>query len=316
MKTTNWGILGTGKIAGKFIEGLETVKGAKAYAVASRTEEKALEFANQYSVQVGYGSYAEMVNDPLVDVIYIATPNNLHYENTMLCLQAGKAVLCEKPFALNSSQLKEMIALAKEKKVFLMEALWTRFLPTIDKVMGLIASGAIGEPHMIKADFGFKANYSPESRLFDPALGGGSVLDIGIYPIFLSMLLFGKPTTVKSLAINAPTGTDMSTGMLLSHDKGRLSVLASSFAVSLETKAEIVGTEGTITLHRMFHMPTSISITVNGKTKKVPVKMKGNGYNYEAEEVMRCLAKGQLESEKMPHLFSLDLMEVIDEILK
>jgi len=316
MKTTNWGILGTGKIAGKFIEGLETVKGAKAYAVASRTEEKALEFANQYSVQVAYGSYAEMVNDPLVDVIYIATPNNLHYENTMLCLHAGKAVLCEKPFALNSSQLKEMIALAKAKKVFLMEALWTRFLPTIDKVMGLIASGAIGEPHMIKADFGFKANYSPESRLFDPALGGGSVLDIGIYPLFLSMLLFGKPTAVKSLAINAPTGTDMSTGILLSHDKGRLSVLASSFAVSLETKAEIVGTEGAISLHRMFHMPTSISLTVNGKTKKVPVKMKGNGYNYEAEEVMRCLAIGQIESEKMPHSFSLDLMEVIDEILK
>ena len=315
MKSTNWGILGTGKIASKFVEGLLSVKGANAYAVASRSEEKALEFANLNSVQVAYGSYQELVNDPLVDVIYIATPNNLHYENTMMCLNAGKAVLCEKPFALNSMQLREMVALAREKKVFLMEALWTRFLPTIDKVMKLIESGVIGEPHILKADFGFKAQYNAQSRLFDPALGGGSVMDIGIYPLFLSLLLFGKPTEIKSLAIPAPTGTDMSTGMILSHEKGRLSLLASSFAVSLETKAEIVGTEGTITLQRMFHMPTSVSVTVNGKTKKVPVKIMGNGYNYEAEEVMRCLAKGLTESEKLPLSFSLALMEVIDTVL-
>lgn len=315
MKSYNWGILGTGKIAVRFIEGLQTLKAANVYAIASRSEEKALEFANQHSVQVAYGSYEELVKDPLVDVIYIATPNNLHYENTKMCLNAGKAVLCEKPFALNSSQLVEMVALAQSKKVFLMEALWTRFLPTIEKVLQLIESGAIGEPKILKADFGIKAEYNPQSRLFDKTLGGGSVLDIGIYPLFLSQLLFGKPTAVKSLSVNAPTGTDMTAGMIITHEKGRMSLLASSFAVSLETKAEIVGTEGTITLHRMFHMPTSISITKDGKTKKVPVKIKGNGYNYEAEEVMKCLSAGKTESSKLSLTFSLELMKTIDEVL-
>jgi len=315
MKSYNWGILGTGNIARRFVEGLLDVKGAVAYAVASRTEEKALEFANQHSVQVAYGSYADLVNDPLVDVIYIATPNNLHYENTLMCLNAGKAVLCEKPFALNSTQLNEMVALAQSKKCFLMEALWTRFLPTIDKVITLVDSGIIGEPHLIKADFGFKAQYNLESRLFDASLGGGSVLDIGIYPLFLSQLLFGKPTHVTSLSIKAPTGTDITTGMVLTHPKDRMSLLASSFAVSLETKAEIVGTEGTITLHRMFHMPTDITITKDGKTKKVPLKIKGNGYNYEADEVMKCLSEDKIESTKLPLSFSLDLMETIDLII-
>jgi predicted dehydrogenase len=315
MKSYNWGILGTGNIAVIFIEGLQSVKGANVYAVASRNEEKALEFANQNSIQVAYGSYQELVQDPLVDVIYIATPNNLHYENTKMCLNAGKAVLCEKPFALNSSQLEEMVALARSKKVFLMEALWTRFLPTIEKVINIIDSGAIGEPHLIKADFGFKAEFNPENRLFDAALGGGSVLDIGIYPLFLSQLLFGKPIAVKSLSVKASTGTDMTAGIILTHEKGRMSLLASSFAVSLETKAEIVGTEGTITLHRMFHMPTSISITKDGKTKKVPVKIKGNGYNYEAAEVMICLSKGKTESDKLPLSFSLNLMKTIDDVL-
>jgi len=315
MKSYNWGILGTGNIAIKFIEGLQSIKGANVYAVASRSEEKALEFANKHSVQIAYGSYQELVQDPLVDVIYIATPNNLHYENTKMCLNAGKAVLCEKPFALNSSQLEEMVALARSKKVFLMEALWTRFLPTIEKVISLIDSGAIGEPHIIKADFGFKAQFNPENRLFDAALGGGSVLDIGIYPLFLSQLLFGKPIEIKSLSVQAPTGTDMTAGIILTHEKGRMSLLASSFAVSLETKAEIVGTEGTITLHRMFHMPTTISITKDGKTKKIPVKIKGNGYNYEAAEVMQCLSNGKTESDKLPLSFSLNLMKTIDDVL-
>ena len=315
MKSCNWGILGTGNIAKKFVEGLQSVKGAKAYAIASRSEEKALEFANNNSVQVAYGSYQDLVNDPLVDVVYIATPNNLHYENTMLCLNAGKAVLCEKPFALHSTQLNEMVALARAKNVFLMEALWTRFLPTIDKVIQLIESGEIGEPKILKADFGFKAQYNTESRLFNPLLGGGSILDIGIYPLFLSLLLFGKPSSLKALSVKAPTGTDMSTAILISHEKDRLSLLASSFAVSLETKAEIVGTEGTITMHRMFHMPTTISITKDGKTKNIPVKIKGNGYNYEAEEVMKCLALGKKESTKLPLSFSLDLLKIIDDVL-
>ena len=315
MKSYNWGILGTGNIAGKFVEGLQIVKDANIYAVASRTKAKALDFANKYHVQVAYGRYQDMLNDTFVDIIYIATTNNLHYENTLMCLNAGKAVLCEKPFTLRVSQLQEMIDLAYSKKIFLMEALWTRFLPTIEKVINLIESGAIGEPHIIKADFGFKAQYTSKSRLFNPLLGGGSVLDIGIYPLFLSLLLFGKPMSIKALSINAQTGTDITTGIIIRHAKERMSILTSSFAVSLETQAEIVGTEGTITLHRMFHMPTTISITKDGKTKKIPVRIKGNGYNYEAEEVMKCISQGKIESTKLPLSFSLELMKMIDSVL-
>lgn len=314
MKTFRWGIIGTAHIATKFIEGLKSVKGAEAYAIASRTTERALTFANEHSIAVAYGSYEELVQDKLIDAIYIATPNNCHYEHTMLCLNAGKAVLCEKPFALNSLQLSEMVGLAKSKNVFLMEALWTRFLPTIKKVSDLVEAGAIGEPHLIKADFGFKAQYSPHSRLFDPNLGGGSVLDIGIYPLFLATHLFGFPEQVTSLAIQAPTGTDMTTGMVLKHQKNRMSILASTFATSLETKAEIIGSEGTITLHRMFHMPTAISLTQNGKTKKITVKLKGNGYNYEAEEVMKCIAKGKTESDLLPLSYSIELMKLLDKV--
>jgi len=315
MKSYNWGILGTGNIAGKFVEGLQFVKDANIYAVASRTKAKALDFANKYHVQIAYGTYQDMIDDKFVDIIYIATTNNLHYENTLMCLNAGKAVLCEKPFTLRVSQLQEMIDLAYSKKIFLMEALWSRFLPTIEKVITLIESGAIGEPHIIKADFGFKAQYSSESRLFNSLLGGGSVLDIGIYPLFLSLLLFGKSLSIKALSINAQTGTDITTGMIIIHPKERMSILASSFAVPLETKAEIVGTDGTITLHRMFHMPTTISITKDGKTKKIPIKIKGNGYNYEAEEVMKCISQGKIESTKLPLSFSLELMKMIDTVL-
>ena len=312
----NWGIIGTGNIANKFAKGLSFAKGAHIYAVASRNQNKALEFAERYSIPIAYGSYDDLVADIHIDIIYIATPNHLHHSNTLTCLNAGKPVLCEKPFALNSSQVQEMIELARRKNIFLMEALWTRFLPTISKVQQLISEGVIGEVKILKADFGFKALYNKDSRLFSPQMGGGSLLDIGIYPIFLSLLLFGKPVEIKSLQILAPTRTDMSTGMVFAHQNGEMSILTSSFAVNLETQAEIVGTEGTIVLHRMFHMPTFISINKNGQSKKMPLKIKGNGYNYQAEHVMQCMEKGLIESPILPLSFSLDLMNIIDEIQK
>ena len=312
----NWGIVGSGNIAGKFVEGLSFIKGANIYAIASRNQQKALEFAEKHSIPVAYGSYEELITDSHVDIIYIATPNHLHHSNTLMCLNAGKPVLCEKPFALNSSQVQEMIELAQRKNLFLMEALWTRFLPTISKVQQLISEGIIGEVKILKADFGFKASYNKEGRLFSPQMGGGSLPDIGIYPVFLSILLFGKPVEIKSLQIPAPTGTDMTTGMVFAHQNGEMSILASTFAVNLETQSEKERTEGKIVLHRMFHMPTSISINKNGQSTKVPLKIKGNGYNYQAEHVMQCLKKGLIESPILPLSFSLDLMNIIDEIQK
>jgi len=314
MKTYNWGIIGAGKIAVKFIEGVRNTGNGKVYAIASRTKQKAEEFAKEHTIAVAYGSYEELVNDPNIDIVYIATPNNMHYENTMLCLQAKKAVLCEKPFALNSAQLEEMTALAKKQHVFLMEALWTRFLPTIEKVQTLINEGAIGEPKIIQADFGFKAHYDANSRLFNKSLGGGSLFDIGIYPIFLSLWLFGKPISIKEETISAETGTDLTTGIIMKHSEDRMSMLISTFAVNLDTEARIIGTEGKITLHRMFHMPTKLSLTKNGITKTVHVKSAGNGYNYEAQEVMSCLDLNKTESEKLPLSFSLELMDILTQI--
>jgi len=314
MRTFNWGILGTGHIAAKFVEGLRSAAGANVYAVASRDLIKAQEFAAEHGITVAHGSYESLVEDPDVDIVYIATPNNLHYPNTLMCINAGKATLCEKPFALNSDQLEKMVSLARHKNIFLMEALWTRFLPTITKVVNLVGSGEIGDIHMVKADFGFKAAYSPEGRLFNKELGGGALLDIGIYPVFLALLLLGKPRTVKSLATKSPTGTDLTNAITMTHANGGVSVLASSFAVNLETEAIIVGTEGCITLHRMFHMPTRISVTRNGETRDVPVELRGNGYNYEAEEVMNCLRNGRTESNILTLDFSIELMGVLEEI--
>ena len=316
MKTYNWGIISTGKIAGKFVEGLKSIPRANVYAVASRDLSKAQAFATKFNIGKTYGSYQEMINDPKVDIVYIGTPNNLHYQDTMMCLEAGKATLCEKPFALNTTELNEMVSLARSKNVFLMEALWTMFLPSISKVQELIQEGHIGTPHMIKADFGFKAQYDPHGRLFNPELGGGSLLDIGIYPIFLSKLLLGKPLSTTVSSIKAPTGVDLTNGIIFTHEGGKMSILSSTFAVNLETEAQIVGDEGTITLHRMFHMPTRVTLSKDGVQKEIAIDYIGNGYNYEAEEVMKCLNEGKTESSKLPLDFSLELMEILMDVKK
>jgi predicted dehydrogenase len=314
-KKYRWGIIGAAKIAEKFAAGLKELPNAICYAIASRSQEKAEIFRQENGFEKAYGSYQAMLEDPLVDIVYIATPNNLHFENTIMSLEAGKAVLCEKPFASNLSQVEQMIRKAKEKKLFLMEALWSRFLPSIQACKQQMQEGAIGKPLLLETDFGFKANYHPQSRLFDPELGGGSVPDIGIYPLFLALYLFGKPESVQVTSVAAPTGTDMTTSILLKHAGGEISVLTSSFAMHLDSEAKLFGENGSLRLCRMFHIPTKLMIRKEyNEEQEIPVTSVGNGYNYEAKEVMECLNRGETESQGMSLSFSLDLIRLVDEV--
>lgn len=313
MNKYRWAILGAGHIAEKFAEGLAACPQAICYAVGSRQKAKAENFCQQFGFEKAYGSYEEMLADPNVDVVYIATPNNLHYEHTQLCLNAGKAVLCEKPFALNADDVKKMSALARKKKLFLMEALWSRFLPTINRFKAEMESGKLGKPQLLQAEFGFKAKYDENSRLFSPSLGGGAVYDIGIYPLFLALYLFGKPTSVEVTAVPAPTGTDMTTAILMKHAGGEISVLTTSFAMRMECDAKLYLSDGCLRLCRMFHMPTKLtSACGDDEPTEIKVETLSNGYNYEAMEVMACLDGKQTESKLWSLDMSNDLMELID----
>jgi predicted dehydrogenase len=316
-KTYKWGIIGPGNIANKFAEGLQILPKAERYAVASRSLEKAEAFKAKYGFEKAFDSYEEMLKDPALDVVYIATTNNLHFEHTMMCLEAGKAVLCEKPFASNLSQVKQMVDKAREKQVFLMEALWSRLIPSMMQFKAQMENGAIGKPFLLQCDFGFISPFDPYKRVYDPKLGGGSIPDIGIYPVFTAMYLFGKPETIQVASVPAPTGTDWTTSILFKHKNKEISMLTSSFEMVLENEARVYGENGSLKLHRMFHMPVRLSFKANdGKETDIPLQMEGNGYNYEAAEVMECLDKGLIESPAMPFAFSLELMTVLDEIVE
>ncbi len=314
-KTFNWGIIGPGRIAHKFAQDIIRTEHARLHAVASRTGERARSFAAQYGAPHYFGSYEGILGCPDLDAVYIATPHTSHCENTLMCLRAGIPVLCEKPFAMNAREVKKMIAAAREHDTFLMEALWTRFLPTTLKALELIREGAVGQVLSVKADFGFKAAFDPEGRLYNPALGGGSLLDIGIYPVFLALLVLGKPDKIKAMARIGSTGVDEECGILFQYADGRMAHLHSTVLARTKTEAFIYGEEGVIHLHTRWHEPTSMSLLrPDGRPQDFRFDWKTNGYSYEALEAMRCLAQGLKESPLMPLSFSLDLIELLDAI--
>lgn len=316
MKTKiNWGILGLGNIADKFAEGLKCVPNARLLAVGSRSLKKAKEFADKLTVSNYYGSYEELAADPAVDAIYIATPHVLHCENTLMCIEKGKAVLCEKPFAMNEREVQLMVSLAREKNIFLMEALWTRFLPTITKTLELINTGVIGEIIHLKSDFGFKAPYDTEKRLFNPDLGGGSLLDIGIYPVFIALLLLGEPDNISAEAIIGKTGVDENLSAIFKYKNGKLATLYCTLIANTPVETEIYGTKGYIKINRMWHMPSSITLALNNEhPENIQFDYCSNGYDCEAIEVTNCLLKGQKESKLMPLSFSVQLIRLLDKI--
>ena len=312
---TRWGIMGTGRIAHKFADALAVLPDAELVAVGSRTAAAAEKFGAEFKAPRRYGSYAELARDRNVDAIYISTPHPLHRENTLLCLQAGRAVLCEKPFAINAVDAEAMVACAQAKRVFLMEAMWSHFFPAMAKVRELLAAGAIGEVRLVRADFCFRAGLDPASRLFDPALGGGAILDVGVYTVALAHMIYGRePEHVAALAHLGETGVDEQTAMLLGYERGALAVLTCAVRTNATHAAAIYGTDGWIELPPVFWQPDRIVLHAGGKDEELKFDRLGNGYTYEAQEVGRCLREGRLESEVMPHAKTLAIMRTLDRV--
>lgn len=310
----HWGIMGLGWIAENFAEGLKVLPDAQLFAVASRTQAKADDFAGRYDVPHAYGNYRDMLNNKNIDIIYIATPHTLHYENTMMCLEAGFPVLCEKPFAVNSLEVKKMITKSKESGILLIEAMWTAFLPSVKKVKSIINEGFIGKVELIRADFGIRADNDPKKRWFNKDLGGGSLLDVGIYPAYLALEILGRPDKIKALASIGPTGVDENCGFIFQYKEGEISSLYSSIIARTGIDAMITGSKGSIHIHSNFFMPSSVSVILDKTEQDITPEYIGNGYNYEAAEAMECLDKGFTEGISMNHEKSMLLMEILDEI--
>ncbi len=312
---TRWGILGPGRIAHKFAQDLLTLPNAELYAVASSDQQRADEFGKEYNVPHAFGSYEDLLTLPGLDVVYVATPHVKHHEHVMMLLNGGISVLGEKPFAMNSEQVREMVETARAKGVFLMEALWSRFMPGIEFVLDLIKSGAIGKVVSVRADFGFKAPFVPENRLFNKELGGGSLLDIGIYPLFLAYLILGKPTTINASATFGKTGVDEQCGMVLTYADGQLALLDSTLLTTTDCLGLIQGETGQIRIHSRFHETKGLTLKRDDQpTTPFSFNRNTHGYDYEAQHVMHCLAEGRTESPLWSLDDSLNLMALLDAV--
>ncbi len=312
----NWGIIGLGKISNKFATALATVSEANIYAVASRDQTKADKFAVNHKATVAYGNYEALFQDKNVDIVYIGTPHVFHAKNAMEAMKHGKHVLCEKPISVNRKLAQKMFDCAKTNNVFLMEALWTRFIPSYIKAKQLIDEGEIGEVKSIIADFGFRSNAAPSSRVFNPKLGGGSLLDVGIYPIFLATNILGQPNGIKAFANLNAQGTDDTCGILLQYENA-IANLSSSLVTNQKVEATIYGTTGTLQLNERFHEPTSISIIRDSEIEQTfEFEETSNGMQYQIYEVHHCINNKKIQSEMMSWTDSLLLQEVMDEVRK
>lgn len=312
-ETIHWGIIGIGKIAEKFASDLATVQNCKLVAVASRSIERATDFKERHQADYAFGSYEEIFESEKLDAIYIATPHSMHAECTKLCLNRGVAVLCEKPFAMNEKEVREMISLAKSTNTFLMEALWTRFLPSTKKVIEIVENGAIGQIKNIQADFGFTPPFLPERRTLNRDLGGGAFLDIGIYPAFISLLLLGYPSSILAASTHGPTGVDETTSFIYKYDDTSLANLSCTFGANTNIEAIIYGSLGQIHMKRKFHESKEIVLQIDGKEPEAFLFPRETfGYDYEIEEVNECLRMGKKESDLWPLSQSLKLIHLLD----
>ncbi|MEO8584366.1 MAG: Gfo/Idh/MocA family oxidoreductase [Flavitalea sp.] len=320
-KIIRWGIIGCGKIARKFAADLPLAGNAALTAVASRSADNAKQFAAEFNSKKFYTNYEDLVKDPEVDIIYIATPHSHHYQNTLLCLHENKAVLCEKAFAVNSKQAKEMVALARQKKVFMMEALWTRFLPAHIKMLEILKEGLIGEIKSVLINFGFRPLEPIAPRIYDPALAGGTLLDIGIYNVFIAMSILGKPDSINAQMVQSASGVDAQCSIVFQYKTGAVAQLFSTFLSDLSTEANIAGTNGRIKLTSRFFAPESKIEYYPGRIddKQMIISedvSEGFGYQYEARHVGECFLQGITESPLVSLNDTLTRMEVLDEIRK
>ncbi len=314
MTPLKWGILGAGAIAKRFCSDTEPLFDHLIYAVGSRDQAKADAFGEPFRAEKAYGSYEELVQDPDVDIIYVATPHNFHKEHSLLALEAGKPVLCEKPFTINAGEAQVVVDKAREKNLFLMEGMWSRCFPALIKAREIIQSGQIGEARMLNADFGFRAGVNPESRLFNPALGGGGLMDVGVYTVSLASFFFGPATRVTSLANMGSTGVDEEVGMVLGHEKGQLSLLSTAIRLNTPQVATVLGTEGKLVVEGPWWKPGAITVSVKGNEERTAFPVTGGGFQYEAMHVAECLRTGKKESPLIPLDETLSIMKTLDEL--
>ena len=309
-----WGILGTGSIARKFAEGLTAVEDAELVAVGSRVKEGAELFGEKYGVPRRHGSYEALAKDPEVDVVYVASPHPFHKEHALLCLRNGKGVVSEKPMGINQREVGEMVACARAQKLFLMEAMWTHFFPAIRKAKALIGEGAIGEVRLMRADFCFRAGIDPAHRLFAPELGGGGLLDVGVYTVALAQLVYEQePREIVSMANMAETGVDEQAVMLMRYEGGGMATLTCAVRTTTPHEAVIYGTDGFIRIPHAFWQPDSI-VLCKDKEQEFAFERLGNGMGFEAAEVCRCMREGLLESPLMPWSRSLAVVKIMDRV--
>ncbi|MBD2899956.1 scyllo-inositol 2-dehydrogenase (NADP(+)) IolU [Actinomadura sp. RB99] len=310
-----WGILGTGGIASVFTEDVRRLPGHEVAAVGSRSHGTAAAFAERYGVPRAHGSYAELAADDGVDVVYVATPHPLHYEPACQCIEAGRAVLVEKPFTTGAADAEKLAALARERGVFAMEAMWTRFNPLVRRLRDLVAGGAIGDVTAVYADFSITRTYDPEHRLWSPELGGGALLDLGCYPLSFTWPLLGPPASVQATASPAPTGVDANTGVLLGYASGAVALLHCGLLGDSPHTATVIGTRGRVDVASPFYRPASMTVVRTGGDPEVlTADIEGHGYTYQAEEVARCLRAGLTESPLMPLDETVAILRTIDEI--
>lgn len=314
MDTIKWGILATGRIAATFVEDLRLVPDACAVAVASRAIESATRFADTHGIERRHASWQSLAEDPDVDIVYVGTPHVAHHTAAKLMLTHGKAVLCEKPVTINAAQARDLVDTARAHGVFFAEALWTRTLPAIRRVVELVDGGEIGEVRLVAADFSRYAGVDAAHRVRNPRLGGGALLDLGVYPIGLAQLILGDPGEVRATATLTPEGVDETTGVLLSYPNGAMAAVTCGIGAEGPTTASISGTRGRIDLPPGFHSPRSLTLWQGDESRHETHAYAGNGLRFQAVEAGRCLREGLTESPLLPLADMLSVMSVMDRV--
>lgn len=315
MNEVRWGIIGTGTIAQAFAADFAHAKTGTLRAVASRSKEAADAFAERYDIELSMVDYYSLINSHEVDVIYVAVPHSLHFELTKACIKAGKHVLCEKPFTLNEAQAQELFELAAQHEVFVMEAMWTRFNPALEQAIEWVEEGEIGLLQSVQASFCFNATSQSEGRLFNKDLGGGALLDVGIYPIFLAQLFFGKPDFIQNQAVVGDTDVDVFEQLLLGWESGQLASLEASIISQQPNRAVLSGSDGYIEFGQEWYQTKTLTLVKNGGAEHaIEFEFPGLGYQFEVEEVNRCLQEGLLQSPNHSWEDTLNLLATMDEV--
>ena len=315
MSTVRWGVVGTGGIASAFVEDLHFVEGAAAVAVGSRAQESADRFAAEHSLGRAHPTYEALVTDDEVDVVYVATPHPGHHDAAMLAIEAGKAVLVEKPFTMDATDAESLVTAARDRGVFLMEAMWARFVPWAVRLRELLAEGTLGEVREVIADHGQWFPEDASHRLFAPELGGGALLDLGVYPVSFASMVLGTPSRVTAVSDPAFTGVDATTSMLMQYAGGAHAVLTATLTAAGPTTAAVIGTDARVQVDGPFYTPTGFTLTRrDGTSERFDQPVEGRGMWCEAAEVVRCLREGRLESDVMPLDETVAIMATMDEV--